>query len=193
VSDEGISSLETERLILEPLSRQHAAHLFPVLSDARIYQFIPQEPPVSVLALEDRYGRLESRVSPSGQELWLNWAIFLKEQNAYLGTVQATVFDYRRSWLAYELSPAFWGHGYATEACAKVIEALFTDYNVAEIGAEVDTRNEASYKLLERLSFRRIKTSERADFFKGKFSDEYTYRLSREEIPISDCGMRISD
>jgi [ribosomal protein S5]-alanine N-acetyltransferase len=81
--------------------------------------------------------------------------------------------------LAYELSPEFWGHGYATEACLRVIESLFTDYNVAEIMAEVDTRNEASCKLLERLSFKRITLRAGADFFKGESSDEYTYKLSR--------------
>jgi len=177
---QGISNLETERLILEPLCREHAAHLFPVLSDSRIYQFIPQELPGSMSALEARYEQLEKRVSPSGQELWLNWAISLKEQNAYIGTVQATVLENSSSLLAYELSPACWGRGYATEACSRVIECLFADYNVTEIRAEVDTRNEASFRLLERLSFKRIKVSKGADFFKGASSDEYTYRLSRK-------------
>jgi RimJ/RimL family protein N-acetyltransferase len=177
---QGISNLGTERLILEPLCREHAAHLFPVLSDPRIYRFIPQEPPDFISALEARYEQLERGASPSSQDLWLNWVIYLKEQNAYIGTLQATVLENRSSLLAYELSPAFWGRGYATEACSRVIECLFADYNVTEIRAEVDTRNEASLRLLERLSFKRIKMSKDADFFKGASSDEYTYRLSRK-------------
>jgi ribosomal-protein-alanine N-acetyltransferase len=176
---EGVSNLETGRLILEPLCREHARHLFTALSDPRIYTFIPQDPPASVLALETRYRQLESRRSPSGEELWLNWVICLKEQRAYIGTVQATIHQNQSAVLAYELSTDFWGHGYATEACLRVIESLFRDYQVAEIVAQVDTRNEASCKLLERLSFKRIKMLEGADFFKGQSSDEYTYKLSR--------------
>ena len=171
--------LETERLVLEPLCREHARHLLPVLSDPRIYTFLPQDPPASALSLETRYRQLESRRSPSGEESWLNWAIALKEENIYVGTVQATILKNQSALLAYELSPDFWGHGYATEACLRVIESLFVDYAVTEILAEVDTRNEASCKLLERLSFKRIKVRVGADFFKGAASDEYTYRLTR--------------
>jgi [ribosomal protein S5]-alanine N-acetyltransferase len=172
-------NLETGRLILEPLCREHARHLFSVLSDPRIYTFIPKAPPSSVLTLEARYRQLESRVSPSGEELWLNWAIHLKEPGVYIGTIQATILNNHSSLLAYELSPDFWGQGYATEACSRIIESLFTDYDVGEIVAEVDTRNEASCKLLERLTFKRIKMQAGADFFKGRSSDEYTYKLSR--------------
>lgn len=177
--DESGSNLETDRLILEPLCREHAAHLFSVLSDPRIYTFIPQVPPASVPALEARYRQLESRMSSSGEELWLNWAVHLKERGIYIGTVQATILSNQSSLLAYELSPDFWGQGYATEACLRVVESLFTDYDVSEIVAEVDTRNEASCKLLERLSFKRIKMRAGADFFKGEASDEYTYKLCR--------------
>ena len=67
--------LETERLCLEPLLRSHAAILFPLLQDERIYRYIPQDPPISVAALEERYHRLENRLSPTGDEAWLNWAV----------------------------------------------------------------------------------------------------------------------
>lgn len=178
--DENENNLETGRLILEPLRKRHARHLFPALSDTRIYNFIPQDPPSSLLALENRYQQLESRKSPAGDEAWLNWAIRLKQRGEYIGTIQATIRQDQSSLLAYELSTDFRGHGYATESCARVIESLFADYDVVEIIAEVDTRNEASCKLLERLSFERVLMREGADFFKGERSDEYTYKLYRQ-------------
>ena len=178
--NESGNCLETDRLVLEPLCREHAGHLFPVLSDPGIYSFIPQDPPSSVLELEARYRRLETGKSPSGDELWLNWAIRLKRQGSYAGTVQATVRKDRTSLLAYELSTQFRGNGYASEACSRVIESLFTHYDVAEIVAEVDTRNAASCRLLERLAFVRVLTRTQVDFFKGEPSDEYTYKLYRD-------------
>ena len=175
-----LNDLETERLMLEPLRTEHAGHLFYALSDTRIYTFIPQDPPASVLALENRYRQLEDRLSPSGDEVWLNWAIRLKQPDKYIGTVQATLRQSGSSLLAYEFSPDFWGQGYATESCLRVIESLFADYDVSEVLAEVDTRNARSYNLLERLSFERVSTRKDADFFKGQSSDEHTYRLTRK-------------
>jgi ribosomal-protein-alanine N-acetyltransferase len=173
-----LNHLETDRLILEPLRAEHACRLFDALSDPRIYTFIPQDPPASMLALENRYRQLENRRSPAGDEVWLNWAIRLKQPAQYIGTVQATLRQSGSSLLAYEFSPDFWGHGYATESCFRVIESLFADYAVVEVVAEVDTRNARSCNLLARLSFERVSTRKDADFFKGAPSDEHTYRLA---------------
>lgn len=170
-------ALETSRLLLEPLREHHAAHLFPILSDPRIYSFIPQDPRAAVSELQATYKRLEARHSPDGDEIWLNWAIYLKAEGQYIGTVQATIDERLIGKLAYLLNPKFWGDGYATEACRETIKSLFTDYKVSEIIAEVDTRNVASYGLLERLSFERVMTKARADHFKGANSDEYIYQL----------------
>jgi [ribosomal protein S5]-alanine N-acetyltransferase len=173
--------LETERLLLEPLRERHAKHLFPLLADPQIYTFIPQDPPVSLAELQTRYKRLETRHSPEGEALWLNWAIYLKTEKHYAGIVEVTIGNDKTAYLAYELNPNFWGFGYATEACQQVIKTLFTEYPVTEIIAEVDTRNVASSKLLERLSFERVRIKERADFFKGAYNDEYVYRLKHNQ------------
>lgn len=177
------SVLQTERLLLEPLHEHHAQHLFPLLVDPRIYTFIPQDPPASLPELQLRYKQLQIRSSPDGAEVWLNWAIYLKTQQQYAGLVQATIGATKIAYLAYELNPKFWGLGYASEACRQVIKMLFTEHQVREIIAEVDTRNVASTKLLERLLFERVKTNERADFFKGTWSDEYVYVLKCQPRP----------
>ena len=173
--------LETERLLLEPLLLRHAAALYGILRDPRIYRYIPQEPPEALEALEQRYQMLESRRSPQGDEAWLNWAIRLKEAPRYVGRVEASVLPDGTAQIAYELSPGFWGAGYATEACRRVLSLLFSGYRVGEVTAEVDTRNGASISLLERLGFERVGYQAEADYFKGSPSDEYTYRLLTPE------------
>ena len=170
-------TLETNRLLLEPLSEAYAHHLFAVLSDPRIYTFIPQDAPRSLLELQNRYKLLESRQSPAGDELWLNWAIQIRDCSSYIGLVEATILEDKTALFAYELNPVYWHLGYATEACLRVIEMLFSECEVKEIIAAVDTRNEASYKLLERLSFQRVAIREKVDNFKGSDSDEYIYKL----------------
>ncbi len=83
--------LETSRLLLEPLIPDHASAIYEQLLDQRLYQFIPQSPPTSLQTVKTRYLALSSRLSPDGQEGWLNWVIRFRESGVYVGTLQATV------------------------------------------------------------------------------------------------------
>jgi len=174
----GEQVLETDRLRLEPLRESHAAELFDLLSDPRLYEFIPQDPPATLDALAARYRFLEARHSPNGDEAWLNWAVRSKEDGKCVGTVQATIASDRRAQLAYEIGILFWRRGFATEACGRVIDALFEE-GITEVRAKLDTRNVASIRLLERLGFTRGALRRNADRFKGADSDEWTYTLQR--------------
>jgi [ribosomal protein S5]-alanine N-acetyltransferase len=176
-------TFETPRLLLEPLVERHAGELIELLSDDRMYAFIPQDPPQSLEALADRYRFLEVRESPSGTEHWLNWALRLKATGKLVGTVQATIGSDRAAQLAYEVGVPYWRQGLASEACGHLIRSLFADADIVEIRAEVDTRNLASIRLLEHLGFRRGALRRNADHFKGSASDEWTYTLARPDAP----------
>src|SRR6266498_3612431 len=106
---DGDMMLETERLRLEPLTPYHARPLFPVLVDARIYTYIPEDPLPDPDALARRYQRLATRRSPSGTELWLNWAVQRTQEHDYIGTLQATITADQHATIAYLLNSAFWG------------------------------------------------------------------------------------
>lgn len=177
----GERPFETERLRLEPLCASHAAELFEILSDERMYRFVPQDPPATLAALARRFALLEIRRSPDGGEDWLNWVLRSKSEGGCLGCVQVTIRRDGRAQLAYELGVLYWGRGFATEACGCVIDALFDD-GIPEVWAELDTRNLASIRLLERLRFRRSTLRRNADVFKGSHSHEWTYSLVREEF-----------
>lgn len=176
-------TLETARLVLEPLVVTHAQVLYEPLQAVELYRFIPRDPPPSLARLSARYAALATRHSPDGQELWLNWALRLREAGvgAYVGTVEVTVYPNRTAALAYSVFPPFWRSGYATEACRRVLAHLVADYQVSRVGAEIDTRNTASIRLVERLGFTRVAMTPRADYFKGEYSDEYRYEWSVNE------------
>ena len=171
--------LETDRLVLEPLTVAHARELFAAYQDAALYRFIPHEPPATLDALEARFARQAVRCSPCRAELWLNWILRLKDGGAAIGRVELTIREDRSALFAYELAVAHQGHGLATEACRAVIEHLFAEYPVHTLVAEVDTRNTASIRLLERLSFARVGEKRDADFFHGETSHEYRFERRR--------------
>lgn len=169
--------LHTPRLCLEPQREQHAEGLFPLLGDARLYTHIPLEPPQSLRALRERLARLSARRSPDGNELWLNWVMCDARDGAYVGRVQATVRADQPAYMAYEVFPAHWHRGYASEGCMRVMQWLIDELQVSGFTAEVDSLNTASLRLLERLGFQRVSFRAAADTFKGRVSDEWTWRL----------------
>lgn len=167
--------LETPRLLLEPLVPAHASVIYEQLLDKRLYQFIPQDPPTSLQVLETRYLALSSRLSPDGQEAWLNWVLRFRDSSVYVGTLEATVNANRTAALAYMIFPLFWRQSYAKEGCERIINHLFQDYGVSVVTVDIDTRNIASISLVEALGMKRVSKQTNADFFKGAVSHEYRY------------------
>ncbi len=165
--------LATERLILEPLTLGHAEPLFGPLSDPLLYEFLPSDPPISADALRERYQRLETRRSPDGKELWLNWT-GRRHNGAFVGMVEATVHEDATAHVAYFVFTAFQRQGFAGESVSAVLAHLKA-IGVHEARALLDTRNEASWRLMERFGFHRVRLIKNADHFKGAPSDEYEY------------------
>lgn len=182
------TTLETGRLVLEPLLPEHAPLLFEGLADERLHRFIPTDAPESAEALETRYRKLSSRRSPDGAEVWLNFAMRLREEGtlpkaSYVGMLEATVFPNRSAYIAYTVFVPFWRQGYAREGCARMLRHLLEDYRVLVVVAEMDTRNAASVSLVEALGFERVGTTLGADHFKGSVSDEHRYELRVDVNP----------
>lgn len=169
--------LTTPRLRLEPQVAAHAPAMLAALADPRIYRYIPGSPPNNAEALRRRFAHQESRRSPGGGELWLNWIVY--SDQAALGTVQATVHLAEcTADVAYVFGPGAWGKGYASEAVRAMLTFLHAGLGVEEFVANLDTRNTASRRLIERLGFVQTDLVLGADHFKGSVSDEYVYKLS---------------
>lgn len=117
----------TQRLDLEPLDRAHAAELAPLLDDDSLHEFIGGVP-LSEADLADRYARLAVRRSPSGDQLWGNWVMRVRETGAAVGTVQATLPAggpaTGRAEVAWVVTSAAQGRGYAKEAARSLVTLL---------------------------------------------------------------------
>jgi len=166
----------TARLDCEPLAPRHAGVLFEGQADSALYRFIPHDP-LSEEQLRRRFELLATRRSQDGKQLWLNWALHARAANAYVGSLQATVFPDARAAIAYSVFSSYQRCGFAREACDGLLSFL-AERGVREATADIDTRNRASIALVESLGFVRERETKNADFFKGATSDEYRYRRS---------------
>lgn len=147
-------ALQTERLLLEPLRREHAAAMFPLLQDPTLYTWVDHGPPPSLESLQQRYARLEQRHSPDGREQWLNWIVFARAAPGLpLGVVQATVLPDHCAWVAYEFAAPHRGQGHARESVQAMLAELAASFGVQRFQATVEAANERSIHLLRRLGF----------------------------------------
>jgi aminoglycoside 6'-N-acetyltransferase len=94
---------------------------------------------------------------------------------------QARVSEPAIADIGYSLDPAAQGRGYGAEAVGALVLYLFVDRRKHKVYASCDTRNEPSWRLLERLGFRR--EGELRGAFRGGagWADEYLYGLLASE------------
>ncbi len=73
------------------------------------------------------------------------------------------------------------GHGAGSESVGLVADHLFRTTTVERVGAVCDVGNVPSYRLLERLGFRREGTLRSALFHHGRWHDVHVYGLTRAD------------
>ncbi len=93
--------------------------------------------------------------------------------------------DYRSASLGYCFDDVAWGHGYATEAARVVLQWAFDTLAINRVQAEVDTRNAASARVLEKVGFVREGTLREDCVVSGEVSDSWVYGLLRREFRTS--------
>jgi RimJ/RimL family protein N-acetyltransferase len=135
-------------LVFEPLGPEHAAALFPVLGEARVWQHLQGSDGATESQMRAAYAR---RAAGPGrpEERWINHAVRLPD-GPYLGRVEATVYGGAWAEIAYVFGLEHRRQGYARAAVAWLLEQLGVD----EVWATVTPGNARSRRLLEALGFR---------------------------------------
>ncbi|TWP53601.1 GNAT family N-acetyltransferase [Lentzea tibetensis] len=144
--------LASDRLRLEPVEVAHAEAMEQVLADPVLYEVIGGEPPTAP-QLRERYGRWQTPRSADGAEGWLNWIVFRAEDDAAVGTVQATITlvgQGARAELAWVVGSSFQRRGFAVEATGRVIRWL-ADHDVVTLCAHVARGHTASERVAAKL------------------------------------------
>ena len=83
--------------------------------------------------------------------------------------------------IGYELDPAFWGQGYATEAAREMVSLGFGELGVHRVWSWIIAENRRSARVLERLGLRVEGRLRDHEWFKGRWWDHELYGLLAEE------------
>lgn len=106
------------------------------------------------------------------------------ESDDFLIEHQGRVIGKAGAWklpeIGYLLHPDHWGKGLATEALTAVIAHLFAAHPVADLIAEVDPRNLASLRVLQKLGFIETGRAERTMQWRDEWCDSIYLALRRQ-------------
>lgn len=117
------------------------------------------------------------------QNTIMKWGVALLANDLLIGTVTLFNLDLSngRAELGYALGRAHWGNGYMQEALQALLSHAFDVLNLRRLEADVDPRNAASIRTLERLGFQREGLLRERWHVNGEIQDAFFYGLLRRE------------
>lgn len=166
--------LETQRLILKPVSSKYAEEVFNNwTSDDRVAKYMrwPTHPNVEVTR-----AWLSDEEKEEDNDGFFDFFIFIKKDEKLIGTIglyeKEDAFE-----LGYNLMYDEWGKGYATEAAKCVLLFAIKELGVRRFIANHSIENPKSGSVMKKCGF--IRTGEGIDYkFTGEAMNVYTYEFN---------------
>lgn len=176
--------LSTERLQLRPLREADAPALFAICSDPEVMRYW-STPPWTSIAQADALIARDLQAMATGEYLRLG----LERQDSGELIGNCTLFNLhpacRRAEIGYVLARAHWNRGFMHEALAALLAHGFGALALHRVEADIDPRNEASARSLERLGFTREGLLRERWIVDGEVSDSALYGLlARDWLPL---------
>jgi RimJ/RimL family protein N-acetyltransferase len=171
--------LESERLRLRPMRADDVDDVFALYSSPEVTRFW------SFAAWTER-AQAEAWLAerlPWGPPSVYGWAVADRRDDRFIGTTAlfSLAGPMHRAELGYSLLPVRQGQGLASEAVRLALGHAFDVLGLERIEADVDPRNLASCRLLEKLGFRREGVLRNRWRVGGEFADSVIFGLLRHE------------
>src|SRR4029079_6979353 len=169
-------TLRTDRLLLRPVAATDAPAIFAIRSDPTIMRYASSLPLTSPDQAEAFIAR-ESAGMAARESLRLG--LQRLGDAALIGTCILFHMNAqcRRAEVGYELRHDAWGRGYMHEALRALLHFGFTELGLNRIEADIDPRNVASARSLERLGFAKEGLLRQRWIVDGEVSDSALYGL----------------
>ena len=139
--------LETERLVLRNYKETDFSDILKYFSSEEVSKYEDFEPmsEEDVRNIIAEWKGMDNRLVAE-----------LKSTNTVIGSIGYWTDDEGHHCIDYDFNPDYSGKGYATEAGKELVHYLFEIIGVSGVYGDCDVYNESSWRLMERLGFRRI-------------------------------------
>ena len=173
-----VDTLDAARVRLRRITPDDAQALFGVFSDPEVMRYWSRPAMTAIAEAEKLVGDILADYA-SGEALPL--AIARTSDGVLLGN--CTLFHFheasRRAEIGYALARPFWGHGYMHEALQALVGFAFGCLDLNRLEADIDPRNAASGRALDRLGFVAEGLLRQRWIVNGEVSDSRVYGLLR--------------
>lgn len=160
--------LETERLVLKPLSLQHLTQDYvDWLNDEEVYRYLETGGDYTLEMLKDYINDVIKK------DIYF-WGIHLKNNNMHIGNIKIDPINLKHGLAEYGIMMGRrteWGKGYANEATVKVIDFCFQELNVRKLTLGVVEDNTAAFALYKKLGFVIEGVYKQHGFYDDKYCD----------------------
>ena len=168
------------RVVLRWISEEDIDALYEVFSDPQVVRYWSSGP----LPNREAAAAMQREIAASNENnTMLKWGLALRESNRVIGTT--TLFnlnlDNGRAEVGYAMGSAYWGKGYMHEALQALLKHAFEVMQLRRLEADVDPRNAASIRTLERLGFQREGFLRERWHVCGEIQDALFFGLLRRE------------
>ena len=173
-------TLHSTRLLLRPFLDTDADALFTMHSNVHVMRYW-DSPPWREPERAGRFIAAARQLAVDGTGMRL--AMVRVSDGVFLGWCGIARWnpEFRSAALGYCLDESAWGHGYGTEGARALVGWAFDTLDLNRVQAEVDTRNPASYRVMEKLGFVREGLLREDCIVDGEVSDTYVYGLLRRD------------
>lgn len=172
------TELRTERLLLRPFRMEDVEDVLAYGSDEAWQRYVAIVPQPYTRDDAVEWCELEATRD------WSRDAVFAIEyEGTVVGATNLMLFlANEMAELGYGMASRYWGQGIMPEAVTGLLDWAFPTYGLAKVAAKVDTRNERSWRMVERLGMTREGHLRKATLtHQGDRRDEFVYGLLREE------------
>jgi RimJ/RimL family protein N-acetyltransferase len=164
--------IRTERLVLRRVRpEEDIAGIHAVLSDPQAMAYWSTPPHDSEDQTRDWLAAMAQTLPAEGDDFIIEFE----------GRAVGKAGFYRFPDIGYILAPELWGQGLVAEALVPIIAGAFALHGQERLTADVDPRNTASIRLLEKLGFAETHRAEKTWLIAGQWCDSVYFALERQD------------
>ncbi len=188
----GSKTIETDRLILKAQTMVEQKRLWEILMLPDVNRYFLTVPPKFREKLGDWDKQkifYEDDMKHANDDNIFRWSIFLKDTGECIGRLSCheahdedeELSDPNIRGVGWIIDPKFQGKGYGTEAAKAMIDFMFLECEIDEIITGAAISNPASWKIMERLGFKRQENTKLVQYtFLDELTEDYSYVMTRE-------------
>ena len=174
--------IQTDRLVLRAFYPSDLDAVFAMQADEEAVRYLEWGPRSRDEVIESLGKKIAATAIHEEGDV-LSLAVTLADDGELVGDVvlQFVSAEHRRGEIGFIVHPAHGGHGYTTEASRVLLRIAFEDLEMRRVIGQVESRNAASIRVLEKLGMRREAHFVENVFVKDEWQDELNYAILASE------------